>query len=513
VTAHARSDAVLVGLCASSNHRLEIIARMTFYGFAQMPNRMSQSTDCQTARGSWDGELSAPARGVVPVGVLGREPVGCESACSDQAGGDQEREHEVDVDREQRADQRAGEHRCYGDQAPGWVTSRSADDPGVSRDTRQRQGQNRGGEVGHREPAGSRILDPHRDRQRHDQRITRSLGHRLADDRREQDSEQHPRSRGCHRRPQMPASVRTRPDGDPASDKCSEEKRTQRGERGGCRQARCSRQSKPEEHNVAGHVGDEHVAESDVADGIHHAGDHGQHDQKRGQRSVSAAGPGPPCSRQGTEGAQRSPLESTRHAACISRRSLPRPRDRGTPSSRAAGWLLPTTEVRRASLPARAIPREPENYGGAVHPTAARLRQRLLARGLDIEVRMLSDSGRTANDAALAVGCQVGQIVKSLVFVRDETPVMVLCAGDRRVDAKRLGLIPATAEQARTATGFAIGGIPPLGHDRALETLIDASLRRFDTVWCAAGTPHAVFEVGTEALIGAIGEAAVLEVG
>jgi prolyl-tRNA editing enzyme YbaK/EbsC (Cys-tRNA(Pro) deacylase) len=102
--------------------------------------------------------------------------------------------------------------------------------------------------------------------------------------------------------------------------------------------------------------------------------------------------------------------------------------------------------------------------------------------------------------------------VKSLVFVRDEVPVMVLCAGDRRVDTKRLGLRPASAEQARGATGFAIGGIPPLGHMRELATLVDASLRRFETVWCAAGTPHAVFEVGTEALIGAIEQATVLEV-
>jgi prolyl-tRNA editing enzyme YbaK/EbsC (Cys-tRNA(Pro) deacylase) len=148
-----------------------------------------------------------------------------------------------------------------------------------------------------------------------------------------------------------------------------------------------------------------------------------------------------------------------------------------------------------------------------VHPTAARLRQRLLERGLDVEVRMLSDSARTASEAAVAVGCEVGQIVKSLVFVRDQAAVMVLCAGDRRVDAKRLGLRAASAEHARGATGFAIGGIPPLGHDRDLETLVDASLRRFETVWCAAGTPHAVFEVGTEALIGAIEQATILDVG
>ena len=75
-------------------------------------------------------------------------------------------------------------------------------------------------------------------------------------------------------------------------------------------------------------------------------------------------------------------------------------------------------------------------------------------------MRMLADSTRTANDAANALGCEVGQIVKSLVFVRGDTPVMVLCAGDRRVDAQRLGLKPADANRARPATGFAIGGIP-----------------------------------------------------
>ena len=147
-----------------------------------------------------------------------------------------------------------------------------------------------------------------------------------------------------------------------------------------------------------------------------------------------------------------------------------------------------------------------------MHPTAEKLRQRLLDRGLEIDVQMLNDSARTADEAAGAVGCEVGQIVKSLVFTRDHTPVIVLCAGDRRVDAKRLGLSSANAEQARGATGFAIGGIPPLGHDSELETLVDSSLGRFETVWCAAGTPHAVFEVQTEALIDAIGNADVLDV-
>jgi prolyl-tRNA editing enzyme YbaK/EbsC (Cys-tRNA(Pro) deacylase) len=147
-----------------------------------------------------------------------------------------------------------------------------------------------------------------------------------------------------------------------------------------------------------------------------------------------------------------------------------------------------------------------------MHPTAEKLRRRLLERGLEIDVRTLRDSTRTADEAAAAVGCQVGQIVKSLVFVRDQEPVMVLCAGDRRVDASRLGLRAARAEQVREATGYAIGGIPPLGHDRRLDTLIDVSLQRFETVWCAAGTPHAVFEVGVEELIAAIEPVTVLDV-
>ena len=147
-----------------------------------------------------------------------------------------------------------------------------------------------------------------------------------------------------------------------------------------------------------------------------------------------------------------------------------------------------------------------------MHPTAARFQERLRERGLDVDVQVLPKSTRTAPEAAAAVGCEVGQIVKSLVFMRGDEPVMVLCAGDRRVASDRLGLRAATAEEARAGTGFAIGGIPPLGHDRPLETLIDESLRRFATVWCAAGTPHAVFEADTETLIAAIPGGAVLDV-
>ena len=147
-----------------------------------------------------------------------------------------------------------------------------------------------------------------------------------------------------------------------------------------------------------------------------------------------------------------------------------------------------------------------------IHPTAARFKEQLRARGLDVDVKTLPDSTRTAPEAAAAVGVAVGAIVKSLVFVRDEQPGMVLCAGDRRVAADRLGLAPASADQARAATGFAIGGIPPLGHSTELDTLIDESLRRFETVWCAAGTPNAVFGVAPDVLIGAIPQGTVADV-
>jgi prolyl-tRNA editing enzyme YbaK/EbsC (Cys-tRNA(Pro) deacylase) len=148
-----------------------------------------------------------------------------------------------------------------------------------------------------------------------------------------------------------------------------------------------------------------------------------------------------------------------------------------------------------------------------MHPTAQRLVRRLAERGLtDIEVRSLSDSARTAELAAGALGVEVGQIVKSLVFLRDDEPVMVLCAGDRTVDTKRLGLKRADADRVRAITGFSIGGIPPLGHDTELDTTIDESLRRFEIVWAAAGTHHDVFGVGTEALIDALPDARVAPV-
>ena len=153
------------------------------------------------------------------------------------------------------------------------------------------------------------------------------------------------------------------------------------------------------------------------------------------------------------------------------------------------------TRARRASV-------------ASMHPTAQRLVDRLADRGLtEIEVRTLSESARTAQLAAEALTVEVGQIVKSLVFLRDGESVMVLCAGDRTVDAKRLGLKRADADRVRAVTGFAIGGIPPLGHAAELPTTIDESLQRFEIVWAAAGTHHDVFGVRTEALIAALPDA------
>jgi prolyl-tRNA editing enzyme YbaK/EbsC (Cys-tRNA(Pro) deacylase) len=150
----------------------------------------------------------------------------------------------------------------------------------------------------------------------------------------------------------------------------------------------------------------------------------------------------------------------------------------------------------------------------ALHPTAQRFQERLHELGLDVEVRELSESTRTAADAAAAVGVDVGQIVKSLVFVDGEEPLLVLCAGDRRVDVDKLGtnVRQARGAEVRDATGFAIGGVPPLGHARSVRTVVDESLRRFNSVWCAAGTPNAVFRVETNALISTIPAAEVREV-
>src|SRR2546426_7444093 len=109
-----------------------------------------------------------------------------------------------------------------------------------------------------------------------------------------------------------------------------------------------------------------------------------------------------------------------------------------------------------------------------MHPTAERFQTRLRELGLDAEVRELANSTRTAREAADAVGVEVGQIVKSLVFVDQESPLLCLCAGDRRVDTAKLGdgVRQAEGDEVRKATGFAIGSVPPVCPDRLLRTIV-----------------------------------------
>jgi prolyl-tRNA editing enzyme YbaK/EbsC (Cys-tRNA(Pro) deacylase) len=133
-------------------------------------------------------------------------------------------------------------------------------------------------------------------------------------------------------------------------------------------------------------------------------------------------------------------------------------------------------------------------------------------KGVRLEVRAFEESTHTAEEAAAAVGADLGQIVKSLVFVAPAgegglEPVLCLVSGPNRVDLARLAAVAgapdirrATATEARELTGFTIGGIPPIGHARALRVIMDPDLGRFQVVWAAAGTPTAVFPVAPATL-------------
>jgi prolyl-tRNA editing enzyme YbaK/EbsC (Cys-tRNA(Pro) deacylase) len=140
------------------------------------------------------------------------------------------------------------------------------------------------------------------------------------------------------------------------------------------------------------------------------------------------------------------------------------------------------------------------------HVGIQRVRDAAERKGVVLDVTVFSQSTHTAEDAAAAVGAELGQIVKSLVFVApgDDGPEPILClvAGHNRVDLARLAAVTgerdvrrATAREAGELTGFTIGGIPPIGHVRPVRVIMDPDLGRFETVWAAAGTPNAVFPV------------------
>lgn len=142
-------------------------------------------------------------------------------------------------------------------------------------------------------------------------------------------------------------------------------------------------------------------------------------------------------------------------------------------------------------------------------PTATeRVAAALASAGVAAQIIEFTGSTRTAEDAARAVGSSVGQIVKSLVFVADGEPLLALVSGANRADLGRLAALcgaravsKADAETVRRVTGYAIGGVPPLGHAAPLRIFVDQDLLRFDRVFAAAGAPNAVFALDPQTLV------------
>lgn len=142
-------------------------------------------------------------------------------------------------------------------------------------------------------------------------------------------------------------------------------------------------------------------------------------------------------------------------------------------------------------------------------PSAQKVQDALRAHSLPIEVVELAASTRTAPEAAAAVGCDVGQIVKSLIFKgkRSQRAILVIASGANRVDERKIeGIIneplgKANADFVRQETGFAIGGVPPFAHSKPIPTIIDQDLLAYEFVWAAAGTPHAVFKIEPQKLV------------
>jgi prolyl-tRNA editing enzyme YbaK/EbsC (Cys-tRNA(Pro) deacylase) len=135
--------------------------------------------------------------------------------------------------------------------------------------------------------------------------------------------------------------------------------------------------------------------------------------------------------------------------------------------------------------------------------SALKVQQALNAIGLPLEVVELPGSTRTAQEAAQAVGCQVGQIAKSIIFqaLASHRPILVIASGPNRVNEKVIeeligeAIAKADADFVRQQTGFVIGGVPPIGHSEHLETFVDQDLLVYQEIWAAAGTPHAVFRL------------------
>ena len=145
-----------------------------------------------------------------------------------------------------------------------------------------------------------------------------------------------------------------------------------------------------------------------------------------------------------------------------------------------------------------------------MHPSARKVADAAATLGLNIEVVEFDQPTRTAADAANAIGCTIGQIVKSLLFVVNGDPVMALVSGSNQLDERKLALLRdvskkrikrADAEYVKHVTGYSIGGVPPFGHIDTLPVFVDRDLMNFDLVWAAAGTPHSVFAISPLELV------------
>ncbi|MEK7439528.1 MAG: YbaK/EbsC family protein [Chloroflexota bacterium] len=142
-------------------------------------------------------------------------------------------------------------------------------------------------------------------------------------------------------------------------------------------------------------------------------------------------------------------------------------------------------------------------------PSAQKVQDTLQSLGFNLQVIEFEQTTRTSVEAAQAVGCEVGQIAKSLIFKGKQSgkAILIIASGANRVDEKKIKSIlgekveKPDADFVREQTGFVIGGVPPVGHTQKLETLIDEDLLKFEVIWGAAGTPNAVFKLTPQELV------------
>ncbi len=153
-----------------------------------------------------------------------------------------------------------------------------------------------------------------------------------------------------------------------------------------------------------------------------------------------------------------------------------------------------------------------------MHPSVEKFQSAAKALGLELNIIEHQEATRTAVEAANAVNCDVAQIVKSLCFMVNHQPVMALVSGKNQLDEKKLAKLcgvgrkkvkRASADQVKAATGYTIGGVTPLGHATQMTIFVDDDLMVFPTIWAAAGTPNAVFEIEPNRLLTACGGTAV----